>query len=400
MMNKDTIKAELKNKFQAALTSEDPEAIVSALTDFAAGIQASVLEDFRAYERTNDAEILSRRGVRQLTGDETKFYNAWIKAVQTGDFRAAFTGLPDAFPETIIDSVLDDMKKAHPLLSKINFRNTATLARILVNKEASQLATWGALGSKITEELDGAIGRIDLTMCKLTAYMAISKDMLVAGPQWMDAYVRETLAEASAAGLEKAIITGTGNNEPIGMDRDVSDGVTVTGGVYPQKTAKSISDLTPVTFGSLLASLALDRNGEPRVIDEVILVVNPLDYFTKIFPATTVRAADGTYNRDVLPYPTTVIESAAVTTGKAILGLPDKYFMGIGVGGAGGKIEQDDSVRFLDDERVYATKLYGNGRPLDNNAFTLLDISGLKPVNLVVDVNEVKGVVKTKEQTA
>ena len=74
--------------------------------------------------------------------------------------------------------------------------------------------------------------------------------------------------------------------------------------------------------------------------------------------------------------------------------------MGIGVGGSGGKIEQDDSVRFLDDERVYATKLYGNGRPLDNNAFTLLDISGLKPVNLVVDVNEVKSVVKTKEQTA
>ena len=31
------------------------------------------------------------------------------------------------------------------------------------------------------------------------------------------------------------------------------------------------------------------------------------------------------------------------------------------------------------DERVYLTKLYGNGRPLDGNSFKRVDISGLKP---------------------
>lgn len=403
MKSKDVIKAELQAKFGEALNSENPEAIVAALSDFAMGVQADVLDDFRKYQQTQDGEVLARRGVRQLTSEETKFYNAWANAVKTGDFKAAFTGLPDAFPETIIDSVIDEIKKTHPLLSVINFKNTSTLTRILVNKQVSQLATWSALGSKITEELDGAIGRIDLTLCKLTAFMAISKDMLDAGPQWMDAYVRETLAEASAAGLEKAIITGTGKDQPIGMDRDVSDDASVVGGVYPQKETVAVTDLSPVSFGGLLAKLAKDRNGEARAVNHVILVVNPIDYFLKVFPATTVRATDGTYNRDVLPFPTTVIQSAAVASNRAILGIPEQYFLGVGAGGEKGKIEADDSVRFLDDERVYKTKLYANGRPMDENSFLHLDVTNLKPTNYVVDVNEVKeikGVVKTKEQTA
>ena len=398
MKNKDTINAELKEKLNKAMSSENPEDIAMALSDFAANVQEDIMDDYKRYQQTRDSEVLARRGVRQLTAEETNFYKAWITAVQTGDFKAAFTGLPDAFPETIIDSVIDEIKRSHPLLAAINFRNTSTLTRILVNKQVSQLATWSALGSKITEELNGAIGRIDLTLCKLTAFMAISKDMFDAGPRWMDAYVRETLAEASAAGLEKAIVTGTGKDQPIGMDRDVSDDVTVTGGVYPQKTAIAVTDFSPVSYGTLLAKLAKDRNGEARPVSKVILIVNPADYFLKVFPATTVRNVDGTYNRDVLPFPTEVIQSAAVAANEAVIGIPEQYFLGIGPGGGKGKIDEDDSVRFLDDERVYKTKLYGNGRPLDDTSFLRLNITNLKPINYVVDVNEVKGVVKTKEQ--
>lgn len=44
--------------------------------------------------------------------------------------------------------------------------------------------------------------------------------------------------------------------------------------------------------------------------------------------------------------------------------------------------------RFLEDERVYIIKTYGNGFPLDNNAFVVLDISGLKPATYKVTVEE------------
>ncbi len=397
-ISKDVIKTKMKERFDAAMKSENPDAITDALTEFADGIQQNILEDFKSYQQTQDNAILAKRGIRQLTEPETKFYQGFIKAVQTGDIKMAFTGLENAFPETVIDAVIEDIKANFPLLSAINFQNTATITKFIVNKKGVQLAVWGPLGSKIEKELEGAIGKLDLGTNKLTAFIPISKDMLVAGPAWVDAYVRAVLAEANAAGLEKSIVTGTGKDEPIGMDRSVADNVTVTGGEYPKKEVMVITDLKPVTYGKIAKKLATGPNERNRAVPEILMVVNPADYFTKIMPATTVMTAQGTYAYNVFPYPTIVVQSAFVDENRAIFGLASRYFMGIGAGGDGGKIEYSDEVRFLDDERVYITKLYGNGRPLDDNAFVVADISGLAPANIEVTVAEVKGTVKTKEQ--
>ena len=50
--------------------------------------------------------------------------------------------------------------------------------------------------------------------------------------------------------------------------------------------------------------------------------------------------------------------------------------MGLGTG-KGGKIEYSDEYHFLEDERMYLTKLYGDGKPLDSASFIRLDISEL-----------------------
>lgn len=395
MKSKDILKQELMENLSIAMKSEDEGAIAQAFSEFAESVQQNVLEDVKAYQQTADKEILAKRGVHQLTNKESKFYQSIIDAMKSTDIRQAFTGLDVAFPQTIIDNVIADIKAAHPLLDIINFQNTTVLTKIIVNKKGIQLAQWGALGSAISKELEGAIGKIDLTICKLTAFMPISKDMLAVGPEWIDAYVRATLSEAIAYALETAIVTGTGNNEPIGMDRDVSDNVTVTGGVYPKKTAIKITDLSPKTYGALLSTLAQDPNGKTRPVNGVVLIVNPVDYFTKVMPATTIQGTDGTYKNNIFPFPTTPIQSCGVATGQAIIGLAEKYFMGIGAGTNGGKIEYSDEFKFLDDERVYLTKLYGNGRALDNNAFILLDISALEDATVSV---KVKGTVTTKTQ--
>ncbi len=395
MKSKDILKQELMANLSTAMKSEDDGAIAQAFTEFADSVQQNVLEEFKAYQQTADSTILAKRGVHQLTAKEKDFYQNVINAMRSTDIRQAFSGLDTAFPQTIIDNVIEDIKAQHPLLAVINFMNTTALTKIIVNKKGIQLAKWGVLGSAIAKELEGAIGKIDLTLCKLSAFMPISKDMLAVGSEWIDAYVRGTLSEAIALALETAIISGTGNNEPIGMDRDVSDNVTVTGGVYPQKEAIVIKDLSPKTYGSLLKKIAMGPNDKARAINSVILVVNPFDYFEKVMPATTVRATDGTYTNNVFPFPTNPIQSSAIEAGKALIGIPERYFMGIGAGTNGGKIEYSDEFRFLDDERVYLTKLYGNGRPLDNNAFLLLDITALESATVEVTV---KGTVATKEQ--
>ena len=395
MKSRDLLKQELLNNLSMAMKENNEEALAQAFTEFADSVQQNVLDEFREYQQTADTNILTQRGVRQLTSKEKTFYQGVINAMKSSDVRQAFTGLPTAFPETVIDNVIADIRQSHPLLDIINFMNTAALTKIIVNKKGMQLAKWGALGSAISKELEGAIGKIDLTLCKLTAFMPISKDMLEVGPEWIDRYVRETLSEAIALALETAIVTGTGKDEPIGMDRDVSDDVSVSGGVYPKKSAKAITDLSPKTYGAILKELSKGPNDKNRVINSVILVVNPADYFEKIMPATTVRTTDGSWNRDVFPFPTTIIQSSAVTVGEAIIGIADKYFMGIGAGTSGGRIEYSDEYKFLDDERVYITKLYGNGRALDDNAFKLLNISGMEAAVLEVAVTNV---VKTKEQ--
>lgn len=70
--------------------------------------------------------------------------------------------------------------------------------------------------------------------------------------------------------------------------------------------------------------------------------------------------------------------------------------MGIGTAQAG-KLETSDEFAFLDDNRTYKIKLYGNGQPKDNNAFQVLDITGLKELAFKVDsTTTVEGQVNTK----
>ncbi|WP_236900459.1 phage major capsid protein [Clostridium estertheticum] len=393
--NKDLIQQQLKDSLAVAMKSTDENAIATAFAAFAEDVQQNVMEEFETYQKTADSNILTKRGVHQLTAVEDKFYQSVITAMRSSDPRQAFTTLPAAYPETIIDNVIADIKAEHPLLAAINFTNTTILTKMIVNKQGAQLAFWGPINSAITKELAGQIGVIDLTLCKLSAFMPISKDMLAVGPQWIDAYVRGVLSEAIALATETAIIDGTGLNEPIGMNRSVADDVTVTAGVYPLKTPMVVSNLNPLTFGAIAAKLAQAPNGKQRPVANILIVVSPVDYFTRIYPNTTVRALDGSYSYNVLPFPTTIIQSTAVAAGTAIFGLADKYLMGIGAGTNGGKIEFSDEFRWLDDERVYLSKMYGNGRALDDNAFILADITGMTAAVLEVAVNNV---VKTKEQ--
>ena len=400
MLNKDTAqvkKAELLTSLTAALKEGDEEKMAKAFADYAEMVQNSVIQEAVGITELTDQTVLASRGLRQLTEKETKYYENLIKSMKAAAVQKDFTGLDSdgVLPETVIESVFDDIRQNHPLLSAIQFVNTSAAVKFVVNKQGPQAAVWGALNSAITEELSGAVAVKDMTLCKLTAWMPLSLDMLDLGPVWVDRYVREVLSESVAAGLESAIVDGDGNNKPIGMTRDVSSRAVTRGGEYQQKSATAITDLSPTTFGVITAKMAAAPNGGTRVVDHVILLVNPVDYLQKVMPCTTVQAADGTYRTGIFPFPTTVIQSAAVPSNKAIMGLGNRYFMGLGVGGSGGKIEYSDEFKFLEDVRTYKIKLYGNGEPLDNTEFQYLDISKLEPVNLKV---EVKGTVTTKAE--
>lgn len=383
MRNCDTLtRDDIRAKLQQAIKDNDTEAFSASFDQMLECIQNDIQQraDDRIdqMKRETDTTVLASRGVRQLTTKEKEFYQKVADAMKAKDPKQALNNLDVAMPETVIDAVFDELQTSHPLLSRIQFMNTRGAIRMMMNTNGYQEAAWGQLCDEIVQELTSGFKEVDTGLLKLSAFMPVCKAMLDLGPEWLDDFVRQVLYEAYANGLEAGTVAGDGNGKPIGMNRQVGDNVTVTGGVYPVKAPVSVTDLSPTTIGNLLALIAVDPNGKARNVRDVILVVNPVDYFQRIMPATTMMTPNGTYVNDVLPYPMSVIQSPAVEQGQAIIGLGYKYFAAIG-SARDGRIEYSDHYHFLEDERVYLIKGYANGFPMDNNAFFVLDITGIRP---------------------
>lgn len=377
MKNKDELqlqKAEIMQAMTQAIKDNNDDAFAQSFTDFTEMVQEAVMAEAKGMVQAADSGILTSRGVRQLTSEETTFWQNAIEAMKSADPKQALSGTDYVLPKTTIDAIFEDLRATHPLLEAIDFQNTGALVEMLFST-TSGAAAWGDLTAEIISEMSGTFTKVDLTQKKLSGFMLVAKAMLDLGPAWMDRYAREVLMEALAVGLEAALVDGDGKDGPLGMTRALTGAVD---GVYPRKSAITITDMNPTTFGTILNTLSQGPNGKRRAIKEIVMVVNPQDYFTRVLPATTVRAADGSFANNVFPFPTKAIQSPSVPVGYAVFGIAAKYFFAIGTS-KGGKLEYDDSYKFLEDVRTYLIKLYGTGQPKDANAFVYADISGLVP---------------------
>ncbi len=363
---------ELKEEMKAAIESGDSEAFAKVQIEMAKSIENRILqeaktainEDMRAInEDMNDQAVMVKRGLNPLTKEEREYYNEVIGA-------GGFAGVEKLVPATVFDRVFEDLRQNHALLSEINFVNTTATTEWITRNNDVDAAWWGALTAAITKKLEMAFKKEKTDLYKLSAYVPVAKAMLDLGPDWLDRFVREILFESMAIALELAIVAGTGKDQPIGMIKNLNGAVVE--GVYPDKVAVELDDLKPETLG-LKVMAPLTKNGK-RAVPMVLMVVNPLDYWSKIFPATTFLSATGTYVHGVLPIPAKIVQSVAVTQGTMIAGMAKDYFMGVG---STQKIDFSDHYKFLEDERTYIAKQYANGKPIDNDAFLVFDISGM-----------------------
>lgn len=399
-MNKDLINKASTKYFEdlsAALKNGDSEAAGKAMQDMQNAICEMIEKEFEQYHGINDVAVLQSRGLRALTSEEIAWYQKFIGAVKSGA-KQAITDLTTAMPVTIIDRVIEDMRQTHPLLNELVIQNAAGATKLVVNgvQMASKLGSWGAVGSAISTQLTGQIKVTDLTTAKYTAYFLIPKDFVKFNfsfaPMWVDQYIRIILSESVAYGLESSIIAGDGNGQFIGMTMDTT---TVSNNAYSPKTAVALADFEE-SYANVVAGLAVDGNGDARVIPEVLLVVNPVDYIKKIRRVqNAIVPGVGVVDLISNTYPTKVVTSVKVPVNKAVAGIAKNYFCAIN-GGTSGIIEYSDEYQFLEDNRVYTTRVYGQGTPVDNTSFVYLDITNVEAPALPV---KVKGTVKTKEQT-
>lgn len=383
------------NEIVAAMKSGDETAIQTAWENFHNSIAEEVKADFEELQDTHDAAVLAQRGYRQLTSNEKKWYEKVIDALKSPNPKQAFTAIigseneEDLMPTTIIEDVYKNLKEEYPLLNAINFQHVGYTTKWILNDHSAQKAVWGTITAEIVKEITSSFKTVDIDQNKLSAYAVVELGMLDLGPVFLDGYIRAVLAEAIMSGLELAIVSGSGVNEPIGLIKDIHEGVSYSSTTgYPDKTAEKVTDFTPATYGALVAKLATTEAGKRRRFGKVALICNMTDYLTKVMPATTVLNASGSYVNNLFPFATDVYVSNAIDDGKAVMFLPEEYFLGMG-GNKNGVIEYSDEYKFLEDQRVFKIKQYGAGRAFDNTSALYLDIADLEPAYITVKNTEV-----------
>ena len=395
MQNKDARNAALnqfRQDFRTGPENKDFDQVASALQVYADRLVNNLTDAAQEFQKTSDEAILARAGVRPVPSEVKAWYDGIVKAFSAEEPRQALTGVDKTIPEFVIDTVLSDINNNHPLLAALDVVNTRGNTKYTIAKDKHQLAQWGKLTAAITKELEGTIEEGHFGQDKLTAFLPVPKDLLKLGASYINAYIVKILSDALACGLEFGAIKGTGKDMPIGAVKNL-DGAVVQG-EYPDKEAIPVASFDIKTFMTLVAMLAEkpkyagEAKGRPRKVTKVALIVNPTDYLTKVIPATTVLATDGSYKNNVFPFPTEVFPTEELDEGEALFGIMEdgkikyKLFLSTGIGG---NIEYSDDYQFLEDNRVYAIKLLGTGRPDDNNCFIKLDISALDR-NIVIAV--------------
>ncbi len=365
---------------QSAMESNDKEKVKEAWEEFHQSIVDMVMQDYEE-TRGND-EILMQRGYRVLTKEEKEYYEKLIEVGKMPAKQAVTVTMP-IMPETVIEDVYKELTEEHPILSQITFTNVKFLTHWIMNDHTADTAVWGEIDDEIAKEISSSFKEVQITQCKLSAFAMIGLGTLELGPTFLDGYIRTFLKDALAAGLAKGIVTGDGNKCPIGLDRDIHEGVSVSGNAYPRKAKVKVKSFMPKEYGAILAKMATTEKGRKRKFDKVTLVCNMTDYLTKVMPATTVLNGMGGFTNNLFPFPTETVVENTLSDGEAIVFLPKEYFLGVSQGKEGA-ITYSDEFKFLDEKRVYKIKMYAMGKAYDDTCAVLLDISGLDPAYITV----------------
>ncbi|MGF2048126.1 phage major capsid protein [Lactococcus lactis] len=328
-----------------------------------------MMENMSASTSDKINELMASRPTNGLSESETKFFNAISSGV---------TGADVTLPLEIMNQVFTELEQAHPLLNIIKFQSSGLKMKAIIADSLTSggVAKWGEIFGDIKGQLSQTFKEVDFSQSKLTAFLAIPKDALENGYDWLKTFIVIQMSEAMALALETALVVGDGDNQPIGLMKDLEKG-TVSNGktTYPDKTVDGdLSDLKPDTAATKLAPLMqkLAKNAKGvsvNISGQVKLLVNPDDYY-----GTLAKFMYLTQNGQwvaVLPFGVEIVQSIAVPAGKAVIFAANRYWAYMG----GTKMGEFDQTLAIEDLQLYTVKSFYYGKAYDNNTAKLVTLT-------------------------
>lgn len=387
-----TFKDETKNNiqnlkeayFEAARNGAEAEVVEAKYNEYMKAytedLSASILAEARQ-EVANaklDGEIALNRGLNVLTAKERQFFTNLVEDDANYDsFKEE-----KLLPETTVLRIFEDIKALRPLLSKINFQVAGLRTRIIVGKPEGA-AVWGEIFGKIQGQILANFTEYSFSQNKLTAFAIVPKDLLQFGPEWVERYVREQLAEAVAVKIEEGVVLGKGSaaNEPYGLTKDLTrdpetnqiTGVTdkVSVGTLTFADART----TALELAGALTKLQVTEQGKSiSALGEVTLAVNPKDQYL-VAASNTVQNVNGQWVTS-LPYNVSVVPSEFVPAGKTVIFAGKRYYA-VQTGAV--EIKSYDQTLALEDCDVFIAKQFAHGLSEDNTVAFVYDLNVSTP---------------------
>lgn len=313
-----------------------------------------------------DKEYRSRLGLRTLTQEETKFYQ-----FLTDPKQALTTVQIDVIPTTIIDNTLEDLRKDNGLLSLAKLAPAGV--RKWLSAEYTGKAGWGALDSKIVEELSATIKSFNIEVGKLSAFLVIPKSIRDLALPFVDRYFMAILSQVMREGLEDGMLNGKGatSNQPVGLFYKLNS-YTQEGTATEKTYVTTLTGFSPVEMAPALA--VLTKKGQ-RTVSEVYLICNPEEYFTHVAPALYFRDMNGKFVTSSF-LPIHVIQTPQCAKGKAGLAIKGHYHLGL----TGVKVNEYKETKAIEDADLFIAKAYANGLATDNDVCYCFNPQKLVPI--------------------
>ncbi|MFF5513024.1 phage major capsid protein [Staphylococcus capitis] len=331
------------------------------------GMINELFEEAKAQAKTEAERVSSMTTADQkLTASQRQFFNDINTNVGYKEEKL--------IPEETIDRIFEDLTTEHPLLSDLGIKNAGLRLKFL-KSETSGVAVWGKIFDEIRGQLDAAFSEETAIQNKLTAFVVLPKDLTDFGPAWIERFVRTQIEEAFAVALEAAFLAGDGKEKPIGLNRQVQEGVSVSGGVYPEKKASGTltfadSQTTVNELTKVYKNHSTDEKGHPVVVKgKVTMVVNPADAFDVQAQYTHLNA-NGVYVT-ALPFNLNIVESVAQEQGKVLTYVQGRYD---GYLGGGINLKKFDQTFALEDLDLYTAKQFAYGKAKDDKVAAVYNL--------------------------